>query len=479
MREIDTDYLVVGAGASGMAFVDTLLSLSDVRVVLVDRQERPGGHWLHAYPFVRLHQPSANYGVASRRLGFDHIDTSGPNAGFYERATAAEICDHFGRALDQLVAAGRLTFLPMTEYCGSDEGGHHLRSLLTGADTTVRARKLVDATYVESSDIPSRHTPGFAVDDDVRLVPPNDLVDLADPPAGYTVLGSGKTAMDTCVWLLDNGVDPDRIRWVRPRDAWMFDRAGMQPLELVSAYMQMQAHWVAAAAAAEDGVDFAHRLAGDGVLVRIDGDVDPAMFRGAIISARELELLRSIEDVVRMGKVRRIASERIELGGGTVPARPGEVYVDCTAYGIKDTVGHTVFEPSRITLAYVTIGITPYGAATIAAVEAGRDDDEEKNRLCPPLSWTGRTADLLHLALAGMSGIMARGAEPDIGAWNETCRLNPAAGVAAKGDDPQIMAAFTSMVTNIGDALRNLAERTATQAAVPAARAPSTAAPTG
>ena len=36
MREIETDYLVVGAGATGMAFVDTLVSLSDVDVVMVN-----------------------------------------------------------------------------------------------------------------------------------------------------------------------------------------------------------------------------------------------------------------------------------------------------------------------------------------------------------------------------------------------------------------------------------------------------------
>ena len=73
MREIDTDYLVVGAGASGMAFTDALLSNSDARVVVVDRRHRPGGHWLDAYPFVSLHQPSALYGVPSRRLGDDRI----------------------------------------------------------------------------------------------------------------------------------------------------------------------------------------------------------------------------------------------------------------------------------------------------------------------------------------------------------------------------------------------------------------------
>jgi len=95
MREVETDYLVIGAGASGMAFTDTLLAHSDAEVVLVDRRHRPGGHWLDAYPFVRLHQPSAYYGVESRVLGNNRIDEHGPNAGFYERASKPEICDYY------------------------------------------------------------------------------------------------------------------------------------------------------------------------------------------------------------------------------------------------------------------------------------------------------------------------------------------------------------------------------------------------
>ena len=52
------DYLVVGAGASGMAFVDTLLahSAEPVSVVLLDKREQPGGHWNDAYGFVTLHR---------------------------------------------------------------------------------------------------------------------------------------------------------------------------------------------------------------------------------------------------------------------------------------------------------------------------------------------------------------------------------------------------------------------------------------
>ena len=90
-RTIEADYLVVGAGAMGLAFVDTLIAESDATVVVVDRNDQPGGHWTAAYPFVRLHQPSAYYGVNSRGLGSDTIDQHGLNAGYYELASGAEV----------------------------------------------------------------------------------------------------------------------------------------------------------------------------------------------------------------------------------------------------------------------------------------------------------------------------------------------------------------------------------------------------
>ncbi|MEW1821579.1 NAD(P)-binding protein [Arthrobacter sp. NPDC080031] len=63
MAAIEADYLVVGSGAAGMAFADVLLHETDHTMVTVDRHHAPGGHWNDAYPFVRLHQPSATYGV--------------------------------------------------------------------------------------------------------------------------------------------------------------------------------------------------------------------------------------------------------------------------------------------------------------------------------------------------------------------------------------------------------------------------------
>ena len=64
MKQLETDYLLVGAGAFGMAFLDELIhNTKDTTVVVVDKRAKPGGHWNDAYPFVRLHQPAATYGV--------------------------------------------------------------------------------------------------------------------------------------------------------------------------------------------------------------------------------------------------------------------------------------------------------------------------------------------------------------------------------------------------------------------------------
>src|SRR5690349_3629948 len=114
--QIQTDYLVVGAGAAGLAFTDALVAASDADVVLVDRRTNAGGHWNDAYDFVRLHQPSAFYGVQSLTLGTDSVDTSGINAGFYERATAPEIRAYFARVLDDLRDTGRVRFIGCRDY---------------------------------------------------------------------------------------------------------------------------------------------------------------------------------------------------------------------------------------------------------------------------------------------------------------------------------------------------------------------------
>ena len=134
---IETDYLVVGAGALGMAFVDSLIEHSDADVVMVERRHRPGGHWLDSYPFVQLHQPSRYYGVDSTPLGQDRIEPDGTDAGFYERASGAEICGYFDEIMrHRFLASGRVRFFPMCDYLGD----RRFRSRVTGQVTDVTVR---------------------------------------------------------------------------------------------------------------------------------------------------------------------------------------------------------------------------------------------------------------------------------------------------------------------------------------------------
>src|SRR3954454_17942836 len=116
-KTLEVDYLVVGAGAMGMAFTDALIDHADVRVAIVDRRHGAGGHWLAAYPFVRLHQASAFYGVGSTLLGGRRPQSRGPEAGFQERASQSAICSYYGELLnDKLIGSGRVEFYSVCEY---------------------------------------------------------------------------------------------------------------------------------------------------------------------------------------------------------------------------------------------------------------------------------------------------------------------------------------------------------------------------
>lgn len=88
--------------------------------------------------------------------------------------------------------------------------------------------RVVNAHYL-SPRIPAATMPPFAMDNEAKVIQVNELVRVADAPSEYVVVGPGKTATDACIWLLDRGVDPDRICWVRSREPWMLNRAMIRP----------------------------------------------------------------------------------------------------------------------------------------------------------------------------------------------------------------------------------------------------------
>jgi hypothetical protein len=454
---IETDYLVVGAGAAGMAFTDSLIAESDADVVVVDRRSQPGGHWNDAYSFVRLHQPSAFYGVNSRVLGTESIDEVGPNAGFYDRSTGVEICDYFQKVLNEhLLPSGQVRFFGMSDVVGRDGSEHQFVSRLSGDATTVRVRrKVVDATYLETS-VPSTHTRAFDVDADAQVIPINDLVSIADAPSGYTIIGAGKTAMDACSWLLDNGVAPDAIRWIRPRDAWILDRQYNQPLDLVGDLIEGAARSFEAAAEAESRDDLFRRLEATGQLIRIDEAVEPTMFRCAVLSQAELARLREIERVVRKGHVHHIGSGEITLDDATIPTDTRQVHVDCTAFGLRMRPARPIFESDRITIQQVRTCQPTFNAALIGYVEAARENDAEQNTLCPPNPYPSVATDWISNYIIGHRAQAAWSAAPDVRAWLDRSRLNLTRGLTEHMSEPSMRSAVKRMMVATEPAIANL-----------------------
>lgn len=434
MEKLAADYLVIGAGAVSMAFVDTMLDETDATFIMVDRHHMPGGHWNDAYPFVRLHQPSAFYGVASTDLGSDTIDTFGPNEGLYELASGQEVATYFEQIMHhRFLKSGRVKYFPMSDYLG--EG--RFKSLLSGKETGVEIGKsTVDGTFFNTS-VPSMHKRKFAVDDGVACVPPNDLPNLAPKYKHFTILGGGKTAMDAGVWLLEAGAKPEQITWVCPRASWLIDRMTSQPGK---AFFQQSAggfsKQLEAILAGDTVEEVFLGMEERGVMLRIHDDVMPTMFHYATISRGEAAQLKRIAHVVRNERVKQITPTEMKMESGTsIKADAETLYIDCTATAVQFTDARTqpIFEPGRITLQAVFAPLVTYSAAVIAKAEASFDDDAKKNALCVPVELADTPTEWMSSVLGNMTSQMLWSQDPEMKAWVGACRLNPSAAAMAEG----------------------------------------------
>ncbi len=418
----DVDYLVIGAGAMGMAFTDVILTESDATVALVDRRPRPGGHWNDAYPHVRLHQPSAFYGVNSRPLGTEAIDAYGWNKGLSELASGTEVVAYFDQVLrQQFMSTGRVRWFPLHEH----QGGGDIRSIATGEVTSISARKIVDARYMNVT-VPAVKAPDYDVADGVTCIPPNALSRPGVLPAeSFVVIGGGKTAMDACLFLIENGVPTDDITWIRPRDSWCLDRARIQPgRDFFELTVGGQAAQLQAVAESESIDDMWERIEAEGLLLRFDPDVKPTMYRCATVSRAELEALKTVTNVVRLGRVQRIGADEIVLDQGTIPTSPGTVHIDCSADGLERRPIVPVFDADRITLQTVRTCQQVFSAAFIGHVEVAYDDEDQKNELATVVPHPDTDEDWLRVTLGGLLNSAMWRADPDLAEWLRGARLD-------------------------------------------------------
>lgn len=456
---LTADYVIAGAGAEGLAFADTMLaSHPTATMIVVDRRARPGGHWNDAYPFVRLHGPSVTYGVESMPLGSERIDAVGLNQGLHELASGPEICAYFDRVMrERLLPSGRVRWLPLHEL-GRDGVA---RSRLTGRALRLQPlRRWVDATIADTQ-VPATHAPPFDVQPGVRLATPTTLSAAVASANAYVVVGAGKTAMDTVLWLLEHGTDPDAITWVRPRDAWLLPRERMQPtMRFIEPLLAGLVAEFEAAGAAHTPRELFHRLERAGQLLRIDPAVEPTIYRCAIVSQAELDQLRRVRRVVRAGHVRAIEAQRVLLDRGSFTSSLGHLHVHCASGGLPRGAAQAVFQDGRIVPQYVRRCAPTFSAAFVAHVEATvADSDVVKNALCTPVPVPHEPLDWIRMQLATAQNQRAWARDAPLQRWLRQSRLEAYAGLlerAACDAQPLWQAAQLRLQMARPEALRNL-----------------------
>jgi hypothetical protein len=438
MPSFNTDYLIIGAGATGLSFADTLLQECDARITIVDKHAQPGGHWNDAYPFVALHQPSAFYGVNSLELGTGRKDTVGHNAGLFELASGAEVSGYFHKVMHQvLLPSGRVRYLPMSNYLGmegddSDARVANVTSILSGQETHITVRKkLVDSTFF-TPQVPATAAPKFKVAEGVRLVTPTQLTHIWQSdvrPSQFCILGAGKTAMDAAVWLLSCGAEPSSIQWVMPRDSWLVNRLTTQPTEEFFAHsIGGVAKQMKALAEATSVDDLFERLEASGQMLRIDRSQKPSMFHYATISEGEVQLLRQIKNVIRKGRVQAIETDALELTEGRVAMPQGTLYINCTASGVdaghKENEMAPIFQPGLIVPKLVRAPLVTFSAAVCAYVEAHYDDDKIKNAICNIVPFPRNIAGYITSTITNMTNQMRWSKEKPLRQWMTNSRLD-------------------------------------------------------
>lgn len=263
---------------------------------------------LSAYPYVRLHQPSAYYGVNLRRLGNDSIDASGWNEGFWKPQAAARSSRTTTRSCDSTCCRRVACSTSHERLSGRQALSHPGRWNEYRVEVT---RRVVDATYL-SVVVPSMRPPAYEVSPDVVCIPPT-----VGPP------GRSRAAPSSSVRA--------RRRWTRARGccATTSHPSGSPGSESASRGSSIAAPCnrdrssLAACSPTSPRsrgpsrrrprstiCTFSEKL---GCLMRIDQSIEPTMYRCAILSQFELEKLRTITDVVRMGYVQSIAPGLVTL----------------------------------------------------------------------------------------------------------------------------------------------------------------------
>ena len=425
MIDIECDYLVIGGGATGMAFSDSLLTntkTANLRVIVVDKHETPGGQWHDSYEFVRLHQPSKGYGVESKKLEEGAADKDN------HRATRSEIIEYYADVQRDLESKHDFEFIGGTSldlaqlYEGNpSKQDYVITNDTTGISRTIHVRKrLVDARNLEP-DLPVSTPPKFSFPaDHVSVVPVNEIVsnnisngdESHEKKKNFVVVGGGKTGMDAVSHLLTaKNVLPENLLWVVPNEAWITAREDIGnciDLLYTSAKLHDDANGdignhkdekkeTETTTATGIGKDFFQRgfieWEKQGHIYRLDPSVVPTKFKDATLSLDEVNLLKkAVPRMIKRGRVAEITDKgSMVFQDGSTMELPFSVedtlFLHCSAgafhFSKSNQTPPPIFEEHRIVIQpiYGTPGFCIIGSMLGKLESMTGVSDEKRNSM--------------------------------------------------------------------------------------------------
>jgi hypothetical protein len=234
----------------------------------------------------------------------------------------------------------------------------------------------------------------------------------------------------------------------------MLNRALIQPDPAI--YLGMVADLMRAASSAESLPALFFALEDAGIMLRIDRSVTPSMAKAPTLGTWELDLLRTVVNVVRRGHIDTVHRGRLDFADGPLRVADDALVVNCAADGLKLAPRLPIWGPEAITLQPIRAGFPCFGAALAGYVEATRDEDADKNRLCPPSSFGNTLTDWARMNVLGTRAAASFGSEPDIKAWSNRVALNPARIPPEYGSSPALDDALDRLQTHAAPGLARL-----------------------
>lgn len=290
--------------------------------------------------------------------------------------------------------------------------------------------RLVDGSAFTAS-VPATHKRKFTIADGVSLttqaeLPTNWLYD-AKAADDYVIVGAGKTAMDVGVWLLNMGVDTSAISWVRPRESWMINRASTQPgAEFAGNTIGWKLEQMRSVATAASSDDIFLHLEEQGHMLRLDHSCLPEKFYFPTLSQGEVDLLRSIDQVLRIGRVNHIEPGIVYGVDSDAEVPEHAPFIDCTATAAPRKAVSPIRHGDTITPQLLQVPLVSLSASVAGFIEATFETDEEKNALAVPAQMTDTPAHYPQALLANAENRMLWSQNEAITKFLQTARLGPA-----------------------------------------------------